>query len=56
MASRIEDAKVAIGLDICRVKDNLIRETLRQTFFIHLGPITAPWVFDALLARIRAGP
>ncbi|KAJ5193226.1 hypothetical protein N7449_009368 [Penicillium cf. viridicatum] len=55
LASRIEDAKVLLGLHLCRIEDDLTREVLLKTFLLHLGPTDAPWMLAPLLARLATG-
>ncbi|KAJ5971263.1 uncharacterized protein N7479_001181 [Penicillium vulpinum] len=55
LALGIEDAKVLLGLHLCRIEDNLTREVLLETFLIHLGPTDAPWMLAPLLERLASG-
>lgn len=55
LTSRIEDAKVLLGLHLCRVEDDLTREVLLETFLLNLGPTNAPWMLAPLLARLATG-
>ncbi|KAJ5511042.1 hypothetical protein N7453_003145 [Penicillium expansum] len=55
IALRIEDAKVLLGLHLCRIEDELTRKVLLETFLLHLGPTDAPWMLTPLLARLATG-
>ncbi|KAJ5520777.1 hypothetical protein N7463_001230 [Penicillium fimorum] len=55
LASGIEDAKVLLGLHLCRIEDDLTRQVLLETFLLHLGSTDAPWMLAPLLARLARG-
>ncbi|KAJ5817081.1 hypothetical protein N7447_009314 [Penicillium robsamsonii] len=55
LASGIEDAKVLLGLHLCRIEDDLTRQVLLETFLLHLGPTDAPWMLAPLLTRLARG-
>ncbi|KXG52223.1 uncharacterized protein PGRI_085070 [Penicillium griseofulvum] len=55
LASGIEDAKVLLGLHLCRIENDVTRQVLLDTFLRHLGPTDAPWMLGPLLARIASG-
>ncbi|KGO71444.1 hypothetical protein PITC_051290 [Penicillium italicum] len=55
LESSIQDAKVLLGFQLCRIEDELTREVLLETFLLHLGPTDAPWMLAPLLARLATG-
>ncbi|KAJ5210124.1 hypothetical protein N7491_009934 [Penicillium cf. griseofulvum] len=55
LAAGIEDAKVLLGLHLCRIEDDLTRQVLLDTFLLYLGPTDAPWMLAPLLARLASG-